>query len=37
MQGLYNQVILTTTLLVFGIMCLFYYKKMNSSLFKSNE
>ena len=27
MQGLYNQVILTTTLLVFGIMCLFYYKK----------
>tara|TARA_B100001564_G_scaffold332562_1_gene319559 strand:- start:611 stop:1504 length:894 start_codon:yes stop_codon:yes gene_type:complete len=27
MQGLYNQVILTTALLVFGIMCIFYYKQ----------
>lgn len=27
MQGLYNQVILTTTLLVFGIMCIFYYNQ----------
>lgn len=26
-QGLYNQVIFTTILLIFGIMCLFYYKK----------
>jgi len=27
MQGLYNQVIFTTILLVFGIMCIFYYNQ----------